>query len=334
MTFRGLVTSIRLPHVRALGALLGDVRSFLRLHFLATACEAGLLRALPATREELVAALAVQRPELLDGLLELGLTVRELSLSGGRYRIRGHRARALVSEGGDPLAAMLEELGGYHSSVYQQLVARMRGAPLGTYLDANATIIARSSRMLEPLQRNFVWDIVRPDGALRLLEIGCGSGVYLRCAAERNSQLTGVAIELQEEVAELARANLREWGVGGRFEIVSGDARHVLAQLDGQFDIVTLYNNVYYFEEAERPALFREMRSKLAPGGVVGLVSLMRGRSMAGVDLDIALRSTAGCTALPDIDELEAQLREAGFAQVRRVKLMPFDPFYGLAATL
>jgi tRNA A58 N-methylase Trm61 len=59
-------------------------------------------------------------------------------------------------------------------------------------------------------------------------------------------------MELQPAVAEMARTNLCNWGLEGRIRIEEGDFR---AKATGEhFDIVTLYNNIYYFPVEERVA--------------------------------------------------------------------------------
>jgi cyclopropane fatty-acyl-phospholipid synthase-like methyltransferase len=228
---------------------------------------------------------------------------------------------------------MIEECVAYHASVYRELTARMRGAPAGEYLDEHATLIARSSRVLEPFLARFVRKLVRNQGPLRLLEIGCGSGVYLRHAAEANPAVTGVAVEVQSEVAEQARMNLAQWGLGDRFTVSVGDIRQPPGEVAGQFDLVTLHQNVYYFEEEERIALFERARSWLLPGGRLVLTSFMQGRTPASIDFDIALRCTVGCTGLPAVDQLVASLQRAGFDRVESARLMPFEPLYGIVAS-
>jgi SAM-dependent methyltransferase len=325
---------LRAPQVYAQWLLLRDVQPYFRIQFLDFAIDSGLLRALrsPRTRDELCSELAVTRFDLLDRALDLGVALKELAVRDGRYRLRGRRARALATDEGDPLAAMIEEYVTYHASVYRELTARMRGAPPGEYLDGHATVIARSSRVLQPFLARFVRKIVRNRGPLRLLEIGCGSGVYLRHATEANPAVTGVAVEIQPEVAEQARMNLAQWGLDDRFTVSAGDIRQPPAEVSGQFDLVTLHQNVYYFAEEERIALFERVRSWLLPGGRLVLTSFMQGKTPASIDFDIALRCTAGCTGLPTLDELVAALRLAGFDRVESVRLMPLEPFYGMIA--
>jgi len=328
------LTLPRIPHGYAQWLLMRDAQTYFRIQFLYFAIDSGLLKALrnPRTRDELRAELAVTRADLLHRALDLGVAVKELALKDGRYRLRGRRARTLALDDGDQLAAMIDELATYHASVYRELASRMRGAPPGEYLDEHATVIARSSRVLEPFLARFVRTLVRDRGPLRLLEIGCGSGIYLREAAGANSAVTGVAVDIQPAVAEQARMNLAQWGVGGRFIVAAGDIRRPPAEVAGDFDLITMHQNIYYFEESERTALFQRLRSWLRPGGRFVLTSFMRGQTPAAIDFDIALRCTAGCTALPAVDELVASLRAAGFDRVQPSRLMPLEPLYGFIA--
>jgi SAM-dependent methyltransferase len=333
---RAAVTAVRQPNVLGLVRLLGDANAYLRIQFLSAALRSGLLYTLrtPATQDQLAQKLAVKRPELLDALLEMGVALKELSKRNGSYRISGRRSRALLDgESGDALAAIIEEITGYHASVYQLLPERLRGAPDGDYLSETGELIARSSRAFEPFVANFVRSIASTGRPMRMLEVGCGSGTYLRHAAEANPQLTGVGIDLQESVVQQARANLERWGLAGRFQVLAADVRQPPAALDGPFDLITLYNNIYYFTHEERPPLLRRVRSWLSPGGSFALVTLTRSSTPAAADLDLALRCTEGCTGLPSLDEVRALLVECGFASVRTVKLMPGEAFYGLVAT-
>lgn len=328
---RSAVTALRVPNVLAQVLLIRDSTAFVRVQFLVAAAESGLLKSLPATRADLIRALGVQRPDVLDGLLALGVGLKELSSGGGRYRLRGRRAKVLASQDGDAVAAILEELAGYHADVYRRMLARLRGAPSGEYLAEHSVLIARSSRTLEPYMARFVRSLAQRH--TRLLEVGCGSGVYLRIAAEANVQLTGVAVEMAQDVVEQALANLTSWGVADRFQVLAADARHLPAEVAGPFDLVTLYNNLYYFAPEERVELLRSLRSLLAPGGTFALVTLVPGNSIVALDFDLALRCTANCTPLPSVDEVTALLHEASFSNVQTTRLMPTEPFYGFTAT-
>ena len=82
---------------------------------------------------------------------------------------------------------------------------------------------------------------------------------------KRNPNVRVHGIELQPEVAELARRNLLKLGAlrsAPRLRSrTSGPARW-----ESPFDVVTMHNNIYYFEESARPALFRQVAQHLRPG--------------------------------------------------------------------
>src|SRR5690606_2208258 len=99
----------------------------------------------------------------------------------------------------------------------------------------------------------------------KLLEIGCGSGIYLRHAAEHNPLLTAVGLELQEDVAQAARKNLDDWGIPNHVVIEVGDVR--TTPVDPVFDAATLHNNIYYFAVDERIQILDRIRGFLEPDG-------------------------------------------------------------------
>jgi hypothetical protein len=73
----------------------------------------------------------------------------------------------------------------------------------------------------------------------------------------------------------------------------------------------------------------------LSPGGALAIVSSVRGkgRDVWAANLELALRSTAGCAPLPELGEITGQLGESGFDRVTTTKLMPNVAFYGILAT-
>lgn len=336
MNLRTLLTLLRTPHLRSVIQLRRDLQSFLRIHFLFAAFESGLLDALPApaSKVELQSRLGIQRPELFESLLEMGVALGELSYQhNGYYYLKGPCAQALAARDGDPLVAFIQEYVSYHGSVYRHLAGRLKGEPLGDYLQDTGDLIARSSRVMEPLVANFVRQVVSANGPMHILEIGCGSGIYLRYAAEANPQLTGRAIDMQQQVAEQTRKNLATWGFGERFQILAGDIRRPPADITGPFDLITLYNNIYYFTLEERIALFKTLLGWSNADGRLALVSVMRGNSIESANFDLVLQSTQGCAPLPALEELVKQLRASGFGRIRSEQLAPGELLYGVLAS-
>ncbi|MBA0049531.1 class I SAM-dependent methyltransferase [Streptomyces sp. AJS327] len=283
----------------------------------------------PNSADGLAERLGITRHQQFRLMLELGVSVGELSESGGSYRLRGKRAKALVGRNGSVLRALIDEQVEYHGSVYRHLPERLRGGELGDYLGEHAGTIAESSRIAESVVAGYVTDTVQEVPGTRVLDLGCGSGVYLR-AASRKPGTSGTGLDVQPASVELAQGNLKRWGLTDRFEVRQGDMRE--AELNGPYDVVLLMNNIYYFAPEERPELFRTLRAALREGGTLVLVSMFHGTSVSALGLDLVLACTQGCYALPRAEDLEPELREAGFGQVRTDQLMAGQSLLGMRA--
>lgn len=232
-------------------------------------------------------------------------------------------ARALAREEHDDLLAFVEEALTLHHALLLETPTRLREGRGFTMADQDGTVVARSSRILEPLLCE-VLDRTLPPGG-RLLEIGCGSGVYLRYALERRPGLTARGLELQAPVAALARDLLDRAGLADRAEVREGDVRE--QPLEPEFDLATLHNNIYYFPVEERVALLRHVRGALKPGGSLLLTTGCQEGSAAMSILSLWGAVTEGCGRLPGIRELEGQMQEAGFEDVRSESLLPGEAF-------
>lgn len=79
-------------------------------------------------------------------------------------------------------------------------------------------------------------DFARRGAGGRVLDLGCGAGVIAVALLAGDPAATGVGVELQPELADLARRNVTENGLEGRLEIVAGDLRRPLEL--GAFDVV------------------------------------------------------------------------------------------------
>jgi SAM-dependent methyltransferase len=328
-------TGLRLRHKRAHALLVRDFVSWLRVQFLGTAARTGVLAALgggPRGLDDLADDLGADR-DLLGSLLEVGVAVRELRRTGDRVRLAGVRARAMLDPAVDGLAALPEEAVAYGSDVYRRLDERLAGAPPGDYLDHHTELVARTSRVAEPIFSTFVTDVVRARRPRRVLDIGCGSGVYLRTVATASEDASGVGLDVAADVVDLARRNLAAWGVDGRFRVEQADVRDLPSDLAGPWDLVLLFQNIYYFPAADRPALLACVRA-LAPGGALVLGTAVAGTGdPAAAHLDLVLRSTNGSVGLPTCGALCSDLAAAGFTSVDERRLAPLQPLRGFVAT-
>ncbi|MCI0339930.1 MAG: class I SAM-dependent methyltransferase [Planctomycetales bacterium] len=335
MNLRTLVRLAWDGRLRVMVRLARELRSYYRVLWVASAARSGILRRLsagPVAFEELAAAFAPD-PAARDGLaswLRLGVALRELRGGARGYRLRGLLARRSVDAAHDAAAALLEEAARLHHPLVLEEPARARENRPWALADYDHPLVARSSRLLEPFVAEALEAAVPREGAVRLLEVGCGSGVYVRLACERNPRLSALAVELDPAVASAARENSRAWGIETRVVVEAGDIR--ARPPDPSYDLATLHNNVYYFPVAERGTLLRHLRGFLRPGGALLVTTACRGGSFGLEVLDLWASTTAGAGRLPDRDELLAQLREAGFSDPRARSLIWGDRYYAFSA--
>lgn len=96
---------------------------------------------------------------------------------------------------------------------------------------------------ISPAQGRLMQILAELSGARRILEIGTLGGystIYLARAMPHDGYL--VSLELEEEHARVARANLERAGLGGRVEVRVGDAGELLSEIaasgEEPFDLV------------------------------------------------------------------------------------------------
>jgi SAM-dependent methyltransferase len=92
----------------------------------------------------------------------------------------------------------------------------------------------------------------------RVLEVGCGTGVFLRAAADRGAEVVG--IDASEALLELAGARVPE------AELHLGDMQFLPFE-DDSFDLVAGFNS--FFFAADLVAALREARRVAKPGAPV-----------------------------------------------------------------
>lgn len=335
MQFKYLYSLFRTFKIPGLFPVVSDFKPIVRYHFLYAAVESGLLEALrtPCSRKDLIETLEVKNPDILDALLKVGISIREISCKKGIYGIRGKRSAAMVGPDGDTLSAVIQANVTYYNNSYRHAAARMKGAALGNDLEWAGDIIARFSKLSDPVIKTFLSDILPPVPGLRVLDIGCGSGLLLKTISEIHPDLYGLGIERDEAAAGQAVQNVTQWGLTDRIEIVRGGIRELPDDLPG-FHLITLVNVVYYFPVEQRPGLFRTLRSRLVPGGSLAVIMNMQGRDtdIGAANLNLANAAIQGVTPLPAPAELKTQLKQAGFSTVSVSSLMPGSSFVGIKA--
>ena len=108
--------------------------------------------------------------------------------------------------------------------------------------------------------------------AARLLDVGCGTGRFLREVKTNYPRLDVTGLDLSTHYLAVARDELRPWS---RARLVVG-AAEAMPFADGQFDAVTC---IYLFHELPRDvrrAVVGEIRRVLKPGGMLVFVDSLQ----------------------------------------------------------
>jgi len=309
-------------------------KPFYELCYVAGAKNGGLLEKLasnPSSLDELADGLCrdVAAREALEAWLQLGVRLGLLRRRGERYSLHG-LALAMSRPENDATLALVQEVVTLHHKLIVDTPTRLREGTPWRLEDQDGALTARSSRALEVFQTEAIDRTFPAAGPVRLLEVGCGAAFYLHYAAMKNPALQAVGVELQPEVAAIARANVERWGLSDRISIETGDIRDQVPT--PSFDIVTLYNNIYYFSVAERVSLLAQLKGFLAPGGFLLLTSCCQGGNLGMEVLNLWGAATASAGRLPSVDEMQTQLAAAGYASIDTMRLIPGDGFHAFQA--
>lgn len=279
MKLKTLITMILKGQTTLALKLFRTTNEFYRACFISTAFSEGIYDILldgPVSIEQLCEDLGpgLSR-EGLQAWLNLGISLGEIERGTQGYRIKGALSRKLARPANDPYRAVLEEIVVNHYPYVTQTPSMLKKNELFKFDESIGELIARSSRTTEPFIMEAVEEAVPRAGSFRLLEIGCGSGIYIKRACESNPSLSAIGLELQPRVAELARKNIKSWGLLGRATIEATDVREY--QSEAEFDLVTLHQNIYYFKVDERIDLARRLIKFLRPGGRLLLTTACQG---------------------------------------------------------
>jgi 4-hydroxy-2,2'-bipyrrole-5-carbaldehyde O-methyltransferase len=335
MSIKPLLKLMKNHQLLALTGSSALLKPFYQLNYLAAAKDCGLFEQLvdaPKRFEQLADVYCTDDKgrEALEAWLGLGVRLGYLRLDTRGYTLKGLAKKLAIPEN-DAALALLQEAAGLHSKLISHTVSKLRMGEVWKLEDQDGEIIARSSRIMEAFQMEAIDRFFPASGVASLLEIGCGSGVYIKHATERNPSLTALGLELQPNVADVARQNISEWGLDGRVRIEVGDIRGKTP--DDRFSIVTLYNNIYYFPVSGRVPLLKHVRDFIEPGGFLLLITCCQGGSLGVEVLNLWGAATSNCGRLPGKDELIRQLHEAGFQDVEAIRLIPREALFAFKAT-
>ena len=113
---------------------------------------------------------------------------------------------------------------------------------------------------------NALLDEVASDGKKRLLDIGCGTGVFAKRATELIDGIHVQGLDISEEMIRVAEEKATD---DGRLLFTVGDSEHLPFD-DNTFDAVTCSNSFHHYP---RPTVvLKEFHRVLAPDGHVMIV--------------------------------------------------------------
>jgi 4-hydroxy-2,2'-bipyrrole-5-carbaldehyde O-methyltransferase len=301
------------------------LNEFYRAGFISTAISEGIYDVLskgPASIKDIQSNIGTDF--YADGLrswLDFGAAIGELDKKNDRYSIKSAFSKKLLKPANDTWKAFFQARVEIFYDYIINTPAFLKKNKKFDFSHSYGELFARSSRTVEPILIDVVDKIIPPNGECRLLEVGCGSGVYIKRACDRNPNLTVTGLELQKTVADFARENTVIWQIDNRVTIEHIDVRKF--QSDKAFDIATFFNLIYYFPESERTDLLCNLGGLLNSGGKLILTTLCPANDPSIQLMNLWSSMTNGCGPLPDPDSVCDQLNNAGFDEVQFEKLIP-----------
>jgi len=106
----------------------------------------------------------------------------------------------------------------------------------------------------------------------RLLDIGCGTGAFLREAKRNHPRLGVTGLDLSAPYLAVARRRLQPWS---RFALIEG-AAEAMPFADGEFDIVSCLYLFHELPSRVRRAVVAEIGRVLKPGGTLIFVDSLQ----------------------------------------------------------
>ncbi len=163
---------------------------------------------------------------------------------------------------------------------------------------------------------------VATDGIKRMLDLGGGSGAYSIAFARA---LPGLKTEILDlaDVVPLTQQYIREAGLSDRITTRVGDM--LRDPLGENYDLITILAICHMFSSDENRQLFKRAYAALAPKGRLVVQDFIlepsktAPRAAALFSLNMLVNTRAGASYSEP--EYAAWLREAGFSDVRRVRL-------------
>jgi ubiquinone/menaquinone biosynthesis C-methylase UbiE len=156
----------------------------------------------------------------------------------------------------------------------------------------------------------------------RILDIGCGTGVFAARVLERWPRAQVWGLDLSEGM--LRRAVARGRPAAGRLHLVRGDSGR-LPFADDTFDAITCSHSFHHYPQPERVAA--EMHRTLRPGGRLFIIDGDRDRPWGRLVFDVLVVLLEGPVRHLSGRAFRRLFRRVGFADVSQRRRRGFLPF-------
>jgi len=208
---------------------------------------------------------------------------------------------------------------------FEELTAAVRGGGVPPEGDNNVADenpiwveFARSmGPMMVPAARAIADLVAGTSGALKVLDIAAGHGLFGITIAQRNPRAEIVAVDWPSVLA-VASEHARSVQVQDRYRTLPGDAFRV--DFPSGFDVALVTNFLHHFDSPTCTNFLRKVHAALTPGGRVVLLEFVPNpdRVSPPVPARFSLTMLAGTPGgdAYTFAELQQQLESAGFRNV------------------
>lgn len=213
-------------------------------------------------------------------LLDMLVAFQILTKSGDRYELTPLAAQYLVRESPDYVGAMMEIDAVWES--WGRLVEVIRtGRPVRRIEQKEKAeqffpILVRTLHIMnrEPARRAAaVLGAGSARRGMRVVDVGCGSGVWSIAIAEADREARVTAQDFPA-MLEVTRRYLERHGLLDRYDFLPGDLKEVDFG-ENRYDLALLGNIVHSEGERSSRALFRRLYRALRPGGRIAIIDMI-----------------------------------------------------------
>jgi len=256
------------------------------------------------------------------------------------YALSPLAAKFLVRDSPDYLGAFLEN--DEHWEGWSKLPEAVRsGKPIHSVFDPTEaerffSVLTRTLHVQNRLPSQRLANMLGAGSkyrGLRVLDVGCGSGVWGIAIAEADSDARITAQDLPK-VLEQAQKYLDQHGIANRYDFLPGDL-HKVEFPAGKYDLAMLGHIVHGDSEVAARQLFKRLQASLKPGGRLAIIDMIPNDERSGPPfplifaLNMLVHTEGGNTYT--FSEYKSWLIEAGFSNV---EIGDFGDRSGVAAII